>query len=748
MINPFSEQQHLQEFVDASPNATAIYSGASITISMANQQMLDFWGRDRSVIGKPIIEAIPELVGQPFPAQLQQVFATGTTFENKEERAVLIVNGTLQSFYFSYIYKPIKETDGSVIGIVHTAQDITELVLARQRIAEAEERLSFSLLSAGIGTWDLNTINNNVKCDARCRELFGFTGDEEMPFAEVLTCIDPRDKQMVEQAVAAAISPDKNSAYDIRYRTIARRDGEMRWVHCKGKAYFNEAGTVYRFAGTAQDITKEVRLRRQEEQILSLLDNGADPKTIADLEGRMIYMNKAAKSMLGVSDDEEISSLTAVDFYTPTELARVQGTVISDLQERGGWGGVLNLRNKVSGEEIPCQVDYVLLRDPETGEVIGRGARARDLRPELKARQELADKNREMEKAVRELEFLANTVPSVVWTSTPDGLLDYINQRWYDHGATSLEEALGTGWAQTMHPDDVPAAWAAWSQALGTGNPYQIEFRLKDKNDKYRWWLVRAEALKDEAGKVIKWYGTNTDITEQKELARQKDNFLGMASHELKTPITSIKAYAQVMQTLFTRSGDTKSADMMQKMDRQVNRLNSLVGDLLDVTKINTGRLQFSSETFDFYALVGEITEDMQRTTTKHIIRKMLGFTGNFTGDKDRISQVITNLLSNAIKYSPLANEIVIYTEDRGDSVQLCVQDFGIGIRPDLKDKVFEQFYRVSGTKEYTFPGLGLGLYISSEIVKRMGGKIWVNSVEGKGSTFCFSLPLDKKINL
>jgi signal transduction histidine kinase len=196
------------------------------------------------------------------------------------------------------------------------------------------------------------------------------------------------------------------------------------------------------------------------------------------------------------------------------------------------------------------------------------------------------------------------------------------------------------------------------------------------------------------------------------------------------------------MHTLFLRSGDAKNAGLVAKMDRQVNRLNSLVGDLLDVTKISTGRLQFNYETFDFNAMVEEVTEDVQRTTTKHLIKKDLKFKRELVGDRDRIVQVITNLLTNAIKYSPAANHIVIYTEDLENEVKLCVQDFGIGISPDKTDKVFEQFYRVSGTKEYTFPGLGLGLYISSEIVKRLGGKIWVSSVEGKGSTFCFSLPV------
>ncbi|RZJ67854.1 MAG: HAMP domain-containing histidine kinase, partial [Flavobacterium sp.] len=200
--------------------------------------------------------------------------------------------------------------------------------------------------------------------------------------------------------------------------------------------------------------------------------------------------------------------------------------------------------------------------------------------------------------------------------------------------------------------------------------------------------------------------------------------------------------YAQVVESMFKRSGDFKNADLLGKMNKQVDRLTNLISDLLDVTKINSGRLQFNNAEFDFNEMVEEVIEDVQRTSFKHIIKKELNFNKTIYGDRDRICQVVTNLLTNAVKYSPEANEVVIYTEDAHDSVKVCVQDYGIGISPDLQDHVFEQFYRVSGNREHTFPGLGLGLYISSEIVKRLGGKIWVNSVQGKGSTFGFTIPI------
>lgn len=232
------------------------------------------------------------------------------------------------------------------------------------------------------------------------------------------------------------------------------------------------------------------------------------------------------------------------------------------------------------------------------------------------------------------------------------------------------------------------------------------------------------------------------ELAERKILEQQKDEFIGIASHELKTPVTSIKAFTQVLHSRFTKAGDEKSATLLLKMDAQLNKLNVLIGDLLDVTKIETGQLQFHEEYFDFNEVVSEIVEETQRITDKHTIIQKLKPSKTIYGDRDRIGQVLTNLLSNAIKYSPHTKKIIVSTKTTKDSVIACVQDFGIGVPKDKQEKVFERFYRAEGTSIESYPGMGLGLFISSEIIKRQNGKIWVKSVEGKGATFCFSLPI------
>ena len=836
-------------------------------ISIANQSMLQLWGKSKSVIGFPLLQAIPELIGQPFFDILTEVFVTGKTYEAKEDPADLIVDGLLQRFYFTFTYKAIRDDAGDILGIFNTATDVTELVTARKLVDETRQRLSFALSSAKVGTWDLDPINNHVEWDERCKVLFGFMGNSDVVYEQVLSCIHPDDKFRVHEAVTNAIQFQSDGAYDIKYRTVNRNSQRIRWVHCKGKAYANSDHVAYRFAGTALDVTTEVESRKRELQLLSLVEHNMDHMSIADMNGNLIYMNRAARNMLGVAKHTDVTKLSAKDFYTPGELNRVQESIVSRINAKSGWRGIIHLKRIDSNEIIPCHVNYMLIKDPITSEVIGRGATARDMRPEIKAKVELQrlativevsedfcnycdingntiyinesgrkligidaeavhssklydyhtnatnelidnevltqlkatgkwsgtlellhlvtgeiipihkqmfmireditnepiaiagiardlrpeiaarkiinEKNLELSQLVHELNFLADSVPAVVWSSTPEGMFDYINQRWVEKAGISIEEALGRGWQQTIHPDDSVATVQSWKSSLKSGEPFQEEFRLQDNSGEYRWWYVLALALKDGDGNIIKWYGSNMDITEQKELAKQKDNFLAVASHELKTPVTSIKAYAQVMESLFRRSGDIKNADLMAKMDKQVNRLNTLIEDLLDVTKINSGRMRFNYTSFDFNDLMEEVTESMQLTTLTHHIEREANFNRTVNLDRERIGQVVINLLTNAIKYSPDANRVKIYTEDHGAYFRLCVQDFGIGISSEKQERVFEEFYRVSGSQEHTIPGLGLGLYICAQIVKRMGGKIMLKSSLGEGSTFIVTLPLD-----
>lgn len=232
-----------------------------------------------------------------------------------------------------------------------------------------------------------------------------------------------------------------------------------------------------------------------------------------------------------------------------------------------------------------------------------------------------------------------------------------------------------------------------------------------------------------------------------KKSERLKDEFLSIASHELKTPVTSLKAYTQVLYKRFLDKGDTENALYLGKMDGQLNKLTALIKDLLDVSKIEAGQLNFMSQLFDINRLIGEVVEDLQRTTKHQLVIEGKDNIEVY-GDRDRMGQVLINLLSNAIKYSPERQKIIIKSLVQNRNALVSVQDFGVGIPEEEQKKIFNRFYRVDGPKRETFPGLGLGLYITAKIVTRHGGRIWVESNEGKGSTFSFTVPLSRKVGI
>jgi len=342
-----------------------------------------------------------------------------------------------------------------------------------------------------------------------------------------------------------------------------------------------------------------------------------------------------------------------------------------------------------------------------------------------------------------QFKLIADNVPVIVWTASPDGNVDYLNKRFTEFTGFSAQQSLDDGWYVIMHPDDVERTKQAWANAIGHGTNYEIEYRFKwGEDNTYRWQLGKALPLKNHNGKVIKWFGITTDIHEQKRAEHQKDEFLSIASHELKTPLTSVKAFMQL--ALKNTPPEEKAYGFISKSSSQLIRLESLINDLLDVSKINAGKMNYNLEPFNFSEALIETVEGIQQGNHKHHITIERNDAVVYKGDRLRIEQVINNLLANAIKYSPNNNRIIIRSELQQNNLIVSVQDFGIGIEPNNLTKLFDRYYRVDNTS-MRFQGLGLGLFISSEIIKRHNGSFWIESQPGEGSTFFFLLPINGK---
>lgn len=481
------------------------------------------------------------------------------------------------------------------------------------------------------------------------------------------------------------------------------------------------------------------------------------------------------------------------------------------------------------------------------------------------------DDQKRSEDALQESEAqfrtLAEALPQLVWVAMPNGDHIYFNQRWYDYTHMTLEEAHGDGWIRCLHPDDVQYTFDTWHASLRSGALYQVEHRVLNRaTGEYRWFLTRGMPVRDSAANITRWFGTSTDIDEQKHtedmlrqsqervqklmdaniigimvnddryileandallemlgytradmearrmdwremtpaeythldqialeelklhgrckpfekeyirkdgsripvllgivelqhdpmqyicfvlditarktLEQRKDDFIGMASHELKTPITTIKVQEQMLRRRFVKQGAQDMVDALLKMETQINRLIRLINDLLDVSKMQSGKIVYRQERFDADSFIREAIEMVQQTNPQYKIVLHGIAQQQLLGDRERLNQVLTNLLNNAIKYSPEASNVDVFVMESENTLTISVRDYGIGIPHEQLSKIFERFYRVQDAKHKGFPGLGMGLYISAEIVRHHGGCIAVESEEGQGTTFHVILPL------
>ncbi|WP_282629709.1 PAS domain-containing sensor histidine kinase [Empedobacter sedimenti] len=353
----------------------------------------------------------------------------------------------------------------------------------------------------------------------------------------------------------------------------------------------------------------------------------------------------------------------------------------------------------------------------------------------------------QLEESENKFKALSNFMPQIVWTATEDGVVDFFNDYWYKYSGLPKSSNPNTSFWDFVHPDSVDLVRKTWTETVENNVPYQIEYQLRDprNGDSYRWFLARAIPLYDDFDRIKMWVGTCTDIHDFKQLQKQKDDFLGIASHELKTPLTSLKLYAQFIERNLKKANDIDNAGLAKKMELQINKLENLIIDLLDLTRIQNNKMQLNITKFNLVDLISELIEEQQLSVDHKLIVTQMNCCDVFA-DKDRISQVVINLISNAVKYSPDSDKVEISVKRVDNKAQVCVRDFGIGIPENKLSKIFDQYVRVENGFENVISGLGLGLYISSEIIKKSGGEIYALSKNNEGSEFYFELPLLEEI--
>ena len=252
---------------------------------------------------------------------------------------------------------------------------------------------------------------------------------------------------------------------------------------------------------------------------------------------------------------------------------------------------------------------------------------------------------------------------------------------------------------------------------------------------------ITVSPIRDMHGTIIGASKIARDISERKAYEQRRSNFISTISHELNTPITTQQIYGELLERLLEANGDQQSRAVIKKMNAQTAKLTRLVRDLLDIARMESGRLRMEEAEFSLDELIEDVAQDMRLSIGRSLLVE-----GNLgvpvIGDRERMSQVLINLITNAAKYSPRNRKIRVVVGRDGSRAIVAVKDRGRGIAKKDHQKIFERFYRVEGEDEKTYPGMGIGLNFCQEIVERHGGKIWVDSQIGKGSTFTFALPL------
>ncbi|MFN6464571.1 MAG: PAS domain-containing protein [Nostoc sp. DedVER02] len=381
--------------------------------------------------------------------------------------------------------------------------------------------------------------------------------------------------------------------------------------------------------------------------------------------------------------------------------------------------------------------------------------------------QDITDR-KQVEEELRQSEeryrCLAELIPQLVWTANPEGTLLDVNQRWLEFTGLTLEQAHTSGWKGVVHPEDVMILGQEWSKAVQQGTSYQAEGRMLRADGVYCWHLHQAIPQKDRQGRIVKWFGSATDIEAQKQLEaerdrlfqlertardeaeranRIKDEFLAILSHELRSPLNPILGWTKMLQS--RKFNETKTAQALATIERNVKLQTQLIDDLLDIAKILRGKLSLDIAPVNLLFVIESAidtvnTAAIAKSITLHPILPNIG---QVSGDSNRLQQIVWNLLSNAIKFTPKGGRVEIRLERVDEQAQIIVSDTGKGINPDFLPHIFESFRQedVSITRKYG--GLGLGLAIVRQLVEAHGGTIAAESAgEGFGATFTVQLPL------
>lgn len=491
----------------------------------------------------------------------------------------------------------------------------------------------------------------------------------------------------------------------------------------------------------------------QERGLLhTTLASIGDGVIVTDGSGRVTFLNPVAEELTGWTTSEARDEPLDRVFHIINEQSREPGR--NPAERALTEGVVVGLANHTiliarDGAERVIEDSAAPIRYQD-GVIVGCVLVFRDVTARRAAESRLVESE-------ERLHFVMDAMPQKIFTTTPDGTLDYFNPQWSEFTGLFFDPNQHCEWSHFIHPEDLPETVRIWSQARATGEPFEFEHRVQREDGAYRWHITRATAQKDMLGAVKMWVGSTTDIHDQIETAnelrgvakklseadRRKDEFLATLAHELRNPLAPLRSGLHLMRLAGVGRRGVEEARTM--MERQLEQLIRLVDDLMDVSRISEGRLELrkASATLDEVIRSAMETAFPPGGTLDHEVILSLPDSPVFIeADLTRLAQVFTNLLNNAAKYSEPGSTITITARVDQDRVAVSVKDEGIGIEADHLPTVFDLFTQLDTSIEKSRGGLGIGLSLVKRLVEIHDGTVEVKSDgPGKGAEFIVTVP-------
>lgn len=659
-----------------STDATAIYDTPQLNIRFVNNGMLQIWGKDNSILGQTLEEALPELEGQPFVAILKNVWETGKTYNATDTPGTLMIDGQLKTSFFDFEYKAIPGADGKTIAILHTTKDVSSRVKAWQQVAEKQQREEQLIAELSMSNKDIHAANKHLSAansdlqssNENINRLNNRLRESETDF-----------KRLVAQApVAILVFRGKDMVIDLVNQPMLEILGKD--SNIIGRPLL-EGLPELEGEPAVQLLFDVFNTGKPSDGI------GVPVKMMANGELQTRYFNFSYRPLL--DEGRIIGVMDVAVEVTAQVLARKQLEAI--ISEKTVLEQHLRANEQRLQGILDTMAEGVVIVD-----TTGKPTYANPMAQRIMG--------------IQENQFYDRRYNDAKWQ----------NQRL--DGSPLPEED---------HPMHV---------VLRTGLPvYDQEIRAVLPSGRKIFISINAAPLRD--GDVVTGcIVTFTDVTNRRRVLQEKDDFISVASHELKTPISSLKASLQLLARMLPDIQPQTLAKLVTQSNKSLNKLSDLVNTLLNSNRISRGHFPIHKTTFRIVELINDCCQHV-RTASNHEVSLTGDIDLEISADEQLIDQVIVNLVNNAVKYAPGSNQINIKIQRIEDRARISVTDFGPGIPPDKIPHIFERYYRADyGSVQ--FSGLGLGLYICAEIIRNHGGEIGVDSTPGQGSTFWFTLPL------